>query len=48
MGYCKRGELDTIKSLICLCMLALATTTVANEDKRVNDERFEKGMVVVE
>jgi hypothetical protein len=48
VGYCKRDELDWIKSLICLCMLAPAITTIDGEDRRTKDESFEKDIVVVE
>ena len=48
VGYCKSGELDRIKSLISLCTLALATTTVDHEDKRINNESFEKNIIVGE
>ena len=46
MGYCKRGELDWIKSLICLCMLAPAITTADSEDRRAKGKSFEKDIVV--
>ena len=41
VGYCKRGELDLIKSLICLCIPAPASTAVNHEDKMTKDESFE-------
>ena len=46
VGCCKRGESDLIKSLICLCIPAPASTTADHEDKRTKNESFEKNIVV--
>jgi hypothetical protein len=40
------GELDVIKSPICLDMPALASTTAGHEDMTARSESFEKDMVV--
>lgn len=48
MGYCKRGELDLIKSLICFCIPAPANAIVNQEDRTTKSEIFEKGITVGE
>lgn len=47
VGYCKRGELDLIRSLIFLCIPASASTAVDHEEKTTRSESF-KNIVVGE
>ena len=48
VGYCRRGELDVIRSLISLYTPALANATVDHEDKTTRSENFEKDIAVGE
>lgn len=45
VGYCKRGELDWIKSLICFCIPAPANAIVDQDDKTTKSEIFEKDII---
>ena len=49
VGYCKRGELDLIKSLICFCIPPAPANAIVNQDdKTTKSEIFEKDITVRE